>query len=258
MKLLNRTGKITLPTRWQYWRVTLPLALLLIKSLKVTILLACPSALLLGELPQYKGRTIAPVMSATGADWLKRNERKRMELPDKVVDALGLQPGMTVADVGAGIGYFSWRMAKRVGLEGRVLAVDIQIEMLECLKVELRKRHINNVEAVLGTPTNPRLPPNSVDLALMVDVYHEFQHPEAMIAKIRDSLKKDGRMVLIEYRGEDPTVPIRSEHKMTTEQVLTEILPMGFQLKNKLDFLPWQHIFIFKKIQQVKPLSKTH
>jgi len=246
MKLQNRICKILILSKLKYWCLTLPVALLLIKSSTVTMP-ACPSALWLREPPQYKGRTIAPVMSAAGANWLKRDERKRMELPDKVVDALGLQPGMTVADVGAGIGYFSWRMAKQVGAEGRVLAVDIQIEMLEGLKMELRKRHIKNVEAVLGTSTNPRLPPNSVDLALLVDVYHEFQHPEAMISKIRDSLKKDGRMVLVEYRGEDPTVPIRSVHKMTTAQVLTEILPMGFQLKKKLEFLPWQHIFIFKK-----------
>ncbi len=196
---------------------------------------------------QYKGRTVAPVMSAAGADWLKREERERTELPDKLVDALEIQPRMIVADVGAGIGYFSWRIAKRVGPEGRVLAVDIQPEMLERLKLEMSQREIKNVKPILGTPVDPNLPTHSVDLALLVDVYHEFQHPEAMVAKIRNSLKKNGRMVLVEYRGEDPTVPIKPEHKMTVQQVLKEILPMGFQLQIRLDFLPWQHIFIFTR-----------
>ena len=197
--------------------------------------------------PRYKGRIIAPVMSAAGADWLNRPEREKTEMPDRLLDALQIEPGMTVADVGAGIGYFSWRIAKRVGAEGRVLAVEIQPEMLERLGVEMKKRDIRNVRSILGTPEDPRLPSRSVDLALMVDVYHEFRHPEAMISRIRQSLKDDGRMVLVEYRGEDPAVPIRPEHKMTVKQVLLEILPMGFRLQSRLDFLPWQHVFIFAK-----------
>ena len=196
---------------------------------------------------RYKGRIIAPVMSAAGADWLNRPEREKTEMPDRLLDALQIEPGMTVADVGAGIGYFSWRIAKRVGAEGRVLAVEIQPEMLERLGMEMRKRDIRNVRSILGTPVDPNLPAQSVDLALMVDVYHEFQHPEAMVAKIRESLKENGRMVLVEYRGEDPTVPIRPEHKMTVKQVLLEVLPMGFRLQSRLDFLPWQHVFIFVK-----------
>lgn len=197
--------------------------------------------------PRYKGRIIAPVMSAAGADWLNRPEREQTEMPDRLLDALQIKPGMTVADVGAGIGYFSWRIARRVGPEGRVLAVEIQPEMLERLGVEMRKRDISNVRSILGTPLDPNLPARKVDLALMVDVYHEFRHPEAMVAKIRQSLKDDGRMVLVEYRGEDPTVPIRPEHKMTARQVLLEILPMGFRLQSRLDFLPWQHVFVFVK-----------
>lgn len=197
--------------------------------------------------PRYKGRVIAPVMSAAGADWLNRAEREKMEMPDRLLDALQIEPGMTVADVGAGIGYFSWRIAGRVGPEGRVLAVEIQPEMLERLGAEMKKRDIRNVRSILGTPVDPNLPAQSVDLALMVDVYHEFQHPEAMVARIRRSLKDDGRMVLVEYRGEDPTVPIRPEHKMTVKQVLREILPMGFRLQSRLDFLPWQHVFVFVK-----------
>ncbi len=197
--------------------------------------------------PRYKGRVIAPVMSASGADWLNRPEREKTEMPDRLLDALEIKPGMTVADVGAGIGYFSWRIARRVGPEGRVLAVEIQPEMLERLGVEMRKRNISNVRSILGTPVDPILPAQSVDLVLMVDVYHEFRHPEEMVAKIRKSLKQDGRMVVVEYRGEDPTVPIRPEHKMTVKQVLLEILPMGFRLQSRLDFLPWQHIFVFVK-----------
>ena len=197
--------------------------------------------------PRYKGRIIAPVMSAAGADWLNRPEREKTELPDRLLDALQIKPGMTVADVGAGIGYFSWRIARRVGADGRVLAVEIQPEMLERLGAEMRKRNIRNVRSILGTAADPNLPAQSVDLALMVDVYHEFRHPEAMVARIRQSLKDDGRMVLVEYRGEDPTVPIRPEHKMTVKQVLLEILPMGFRLQSRLDFLPWQHVFVFVK-----------
>lgn len=202
---------------------------------------------------RYKGRLIAPVMSASGADWLNRAEREEMEMPDRLLDALEIKPGMTVADVGAGIGYFSWRIARRVGAEGRVLAVEIQSEMLERLGAEMKKRNIGNVQSLLGTPVDPRLPARSVDLALLVDVYHEFQHPEAMVDRIRNSLKDDGRMVLVEYRGEDPTVPIRPEHKMTARQVLLEILPMGFRLQSRLDFLPWQHVFIFVKDSESQP-----
>ena len=232
--------------------VTLLYFLLLTATLASTLHDAASDSSAQGP-PRYKGRVIAPVMSASGADWLNRSEREKMEMPDRLLDALEIEPGMTVADVGAGIGYFSWRIARRVGPEGRVLAVEIQPEMLERLGVEMRKRNIGNVRSILGTPVDPVLPAQSVDLALMVDVYHEFQHPEEMVAKIRKSLKDDGRMVLVEYRGEDPTVPIRPEHKMTAKQVLLEILPMGFRLQSRLDFLPWQHVFIFVKDSVNRP-----
>lgn len=195
----------------------------------------------------YKGRVIAPVMSAEGADWLVRAEREEFEQPEKVVDALNLQKGMVVADIGAGVGYFSLRIAKRVGPEGKVLAVDIQPEMLSLLKQNQEREGLTNVEPILGTVADPHLPQAMVDLALLVDVYHECQYPEEMITQIRNSLKRNGRLVLIEYRGEDPTVPIKPEHKMTVKQVLAEIEPMGFQLKEQLEFLPWQHIFVFMK-----------
>jgi ubiquinone/menaquinone biosynthesis C-methylase UbiE len=195
----------------------------------------------------YKGRPIAPVMSAAGADWLTREDRERYEEPEKVLDALDIREGMTVADVGAGVGYFTLRLAKRVTNSGRVLAVDVQPEMLSLLKKNAEREKLRNIDLLLGTPTNPDLPPRSVDLALLVDVYHEFEYPEEMIQSIRNSLKPDGRLVLVEYRGEDPKVPIKPEHKMTVKQVLSEIEPMGFRLKEKLDFLAWQHILIFTK-----------
>ena len=195
----------------------------------------------------YKGRVIAPVMSAEGADWLVRTEREEFEQPEKVIDALKLQKGMFVADIGAGVGYFSLRMAKRIGPRGNVLAVDIQPEMLKLLSKNLAQEGLTNVEPILGTETDPHLPQAMIDLALLVDVYHECRYPEEMIAQIRNSLKQDGRLVLIEYRGEDPNVPIKPEHKMTVKQVLAEIEPMGFQLKERLEFLPWQHIFVFQK-----------
>ena len=247
----------SLPVPGSSARLKHPLAILLFVLVATAAsLLALPLAASdrSGDGPvRYKGRVIAPVMSASGADWLNRAEREEMEMPDRLLDALEIEPGMTVADVGAGIGYFSWRMARRVGDEGRVLAVEIQPEMLERLGVEMKKRDIGNVRSILGTPVDPGLPARSVDLALLVDVYHEFRHPEAMVGRIRESLKEDGRMVLVEYRGEDPAVPIRPEHKMTARQVLLEILPMGFRLQSRLDFLPWQHVFIFVKDSESRP-----
>lgn len=196
---------------------------------------------------KYKGRTIAPVMSASGANWLKRESRASIELPEQLLDALDITPGMTIADVGAGIGYFSWRLSKRVGPTGLVYATDIQKRMIALLNYELKKRKIDNVRTILGTASDPNLPRDSIDIALLVDVYHEFKYPETMVSKLRQALRNDGKLVLVEYRGEDPNVPIKLEHKMTVQQVLKEILPMGFRLKTKLDFLPWQHLFIFVK-----------
>ena len=186
-------------------------------------------------------------MGAAGADWLMREDRDKFEQPDKVLDALKIQPGMTVADVGAGNGYFTLRLARRVKDSGRVFAVDIQQGMLDQLEINRKQEGLKNIELVLSTPTDPRLPRAAIDLALLVDVYHEFQQPEEMVAGIRASLKPEGVLVLVEYRGEDPSVPIKPEHKMTVAQVLREIEPMGFRLRKKLDFLPWQHIFIFEK-----------
>ena len=191
-------------------------------------------------------RRIAHVMSADGADWLVRPERESEEHPDQALDAIGIERGSVVGDVGAGVGYMSWRMAARVGPGGAVYAEDIQPEMLEKLKQNMRKRHISNVREVLGSTEDPKLPANTLDLVLLVDVYHEFSEPEKMLDHIHDALKPGGRLVLLEYRAEDPKVPIRPEHKMTVEQVRAEVQPEGFRFYRAIETLPEQHIIVFR------------
>jgi SAM-dependent methyltransferase len=192
-------------------------------------------------------RQIAPLFSTEHADWLVRPDRDQTEQPEKVLDALQIRQGSTVADVGAGVGYFTWRLARRVGPQGKVIAVDVQQKMLDLLAENLRQRQISNVELVLGGVKDPRLPEGAVDLVLLVDVYHEFSEPEAMMTAIRRSLKPDGRVVLVEYRKEDPNIPILPLHKMSVEEVRSEIEPLGLGLRQALEFLPTQHILIFTK-----------
>ncbi len=193
------------------------------------------------------GRRFAQVMGPGGADWLVRPERIEEEEPDKALDAIGLELGQTVADLGAGVGYMTWRMAKRVGPQGTVYGQDIQPYMLEQLQKNMRERGITNVKTILGGLTDPKLPAASLDLLLMVDVYHEFSEPQKMLRGIHEALKPGGRLVLIEYRGEDPTVPIRPEHKMTVKQVRAELEPEGFKFEKSLETLPRQHILIFRR-----------
>jgi ubiquinone/menaquinone biosynthesis C-methylase UbiE len=192
-------------------------------------------------------RRIATVMGAGGADWLTRPERESDEHPDQAMDAIGIARGSTVADVGAGVGYFTWRLAQRVGANGIVYGEDIQLEMLNALRQNVQTRHLDNVRPVLGTPVNPKLPKESVDLVLLVDVYHEFSEPEKMLDRIRESLKPGGRLVLLEYRAEDPRVPIKPEHKMTVAQVRAEVQPEGFRFDKTIEVLPQQHIIIFRR-----------
>jgi ubiquinone/menaquinone biosynthesis C-methylase UbiE len=192
-------------------------------------------------------RRIAGVMGAGGADWLTRPERESDERPDQVLDAIGIARGSTVADVGAGVGYFTWRLAERVGANGIVYGEDIQTEMLQALRKNMEARHISNVQPILGTPEDPKLPKESIDLVLLVDVYHEFSEPEKMLDRIRESLKVGGRLVLLEYRAEDPKVPIRPEHKMTVAQVRAEVQPEGFRFDQTIEVLPQQHIIIFRR-----------
>jgi ubiquinone/menaquinone biosynthesis C-methylase UbiE len=170
----------------------------------------------------YMGREIAQVMSYHGAPWLERAERMEEERTDLVLAALDLKPGMTVADIGAGSGYYSWRMGERVGSGGTVYAVDIQPEMLKLLQRQMSQRGAANVKALLGTTTDPRLPAGKLDLVLMVDVYHEFEYPYEMLASIARALKPDGRLVFVEYRANDPAVPIKALHTMTEAQVRRE------------------------------------
>ena len=192
-------------------------------------------------------RRIAQVMSADGADWLVRPERESDERPDQALDAIGVQSGSTVADIGAGVGYFTWRLAARVGTGGVVYGEDIQQRMLDQLTKNMSARHLTNVRAVLGTTEDPKLPANSIDLVILVDVYHEFSEPEKMLDRIREALKPGGRIVFLEYRAEDPNVPIRPEHKMTVKQVRAEVEPEGYRFDKTIEVLPQQHIIVFKK-----------
>jgi precorrin-6B methylase 2 len=195
----------------------------------------------------YMGREISQVMGYPGADWLERGSRQREERPDLLLDALALAPGMAVADVGAGTGYYSWRIAARTGEAGRVYAVDVQPQMLALLEERMRERGARNVQPVLGTATDTGLPPQSVDLALMVDVYHELLHPREIIASVMRALRPGGRLVLVEYRAEDDRVPIKRLHKMSQAQIRREIGEQGLLWQQTVATLPWQHIVIFRK-----------
>ena len=194
------------------------------------------------------GRHIAGVCGFGGCEtWLERPEREQEENPDGALDALNLKPGMSVADVGAGTGYMSLKMAKRVGPTGKVYAEDVQPEMLQRVRANAQKAKVSNVETVQGSFTDPMLPKGQMDLVLLVDVYHEFSEPQKMLRGIRESLKPDGRLVLLEYRKEDPKIPIREEHKMTVAEVKTELEAEGFLLGPVIETLPRQHILILTK-----------
>ncbi len=184
-------------------------------------------------------------MSAAGADWLTRPERIQEEDPDRMLASLDIKKGSVVADVGAGVGYHVWRLSEIVGPAGKVIAEDIQEEMLRLLQKNIDDRKLLNVEMILGTPTDPKLPANALDLVLMVDVYHEFSDPATMMRHIRSALKPDGRLVLVEFRKEDPNVPIQPLHKMSVQDVRSELEPFGFKFQRSLEFLPWQHIIFF-------------
>jgi SAM-dependent methyltransferase len=193
------------------------------------------------------GRRIAQVMGFGGADWLDRSERESEENPEGALDAIGIKPGMVVADVGAGTGYMTLRLAARVGESGKVYAEDVQPEMLRRLRQNAAAAKLTNIQTVLGGEADPKLPPGALDLILMVDVYHEFSQPQKMVRKMRESLKPDGRLVLLEYRKEDPSIPIRPEHKMSVQEVRMELEPEGFHLDQVLETLPRQHILILTK-----------
>ena len=191
------------------------------------------------------GRRYAPVMGYQGAPWLERGEREDEEAPDVALDVLKIPKGASVADIGAGSGYVTVRLAARVGPTGRVFANDVQPQMLNLLARRLASSRITNVTLIEGTFDDPKLPPASLDLALMVDVYHELSQPQAMLRHLRESLKPGGRLVLLEYRKEDPTVPIKPEHKMSVAEAKMEVEAEGFILSKVDEALPRQHILIF-------------
>ena len=193
------------------------------------------------------GRRIAPVMSLSGADWLDREERAQEEQPEKAIAELNLKPGMFVGDVGAGTGFYAIRLAKCVSPDGVVYANDIQPGMLERLSVNAAAGKVTNIVNVLGTESDPRLPAGKLDLILLVDVYHEFSRPQRMLDRMRESLKPGGRLVLLEFRKEDPSVPIRPEHKMSTQEVKAEVTPEGYTFEKVVDTLPWQQMIFFRE-----------
>jgi len=191
-------------------------------------------------------RRPAPVMSAAGADWLEREGREEEQRPAEIIRTMGLKNGDRVADLGCGTGFFARRMARAVGPRGTVYAVDIQPEMLEQTKALAERDGVTNVVAVLGAADDPRLPAAGLDWILLVDVYHEFQQPGPMLARIRAALKPKGRVALVEYRLEgDSAAHIRREHRMSVEQILAEWTPSGFRLVGRHEFLPTQHFLVF-------------
>ena len=206
---------------------------------------ASPSADGIGK--RYMGREISGVMGWQGAGWLERDEREKEERTDILVDELALQPGMVVADIGAGTGYIARRMAARVGAAGRVYAVDVQPEMVSLLDALARQPGLANVRPILGTVRDVLLPAASVDLAIMVDVYHELEFPHEVLTSVLRALKPGGRLVFVEYRAEDPRVPIKALHKMSEAQVRAEAAVHPLVWERTANTLPWQHVVVFRK-----------
>jgi ubiquinone/menaquinone biosynthesis C-methylase UbiE len=216
----------------------------------LAILLACSVAAQSPGVHPISGRRYAPVMGYQGAAWLERAERLEEEEPDVAISRLNIPKGAAVADIGAGSGYMTVRLSDRVGPAGTVYATDVQPQMLEILRRRLADKRITNVALIQGAIDDPRLPKASVDLELMVDVYHELSEPQAMLHGLRDALKPGGRLVLLEYRKEDPAIPIKFEHKMSVAEAKLEVEHEGFTLSKVDEVLPWQHILIFTKREQ--------
>jgi ubiquinone/menaquinone biosynthesis C-methylase UbiE len=193
------------------------------------------------------GRVIAQVMGVEGAPWLDRPEREREEEPSKAVAALEIRRGQVVADVGAGSGYYTVRLAERVGPEGKVFATDIQPGMLALIRQRVAREKLAQVEVVQASVERTGLPEGQLDLVLMVDVYHELSRPQDALRQLRSSLKPDGRLVLIEFRKESAWVPIREDHKMSVAEARMEVEAEGFRFDRVIDVLPWQHILVFRR-----------
>lgn len=227
------------------------MALPLRRRLGILLLLLAPAALTCAGSAQTSGshpvtgRRFADVMSHRGAPWLDRAERDREEHTTRAVELLGVTPGMVVADFGAGSGYYTERLAKKVGPTGRVLAVDIQPEMLELLGARMTRLGLTNVELIRNTPDDTGLPAGAVDLVLMVDVYHELSEPQLVLRRMKAALSPTGRIAILEFRKEDPDVPIRLEHKMSVADATAEFGAEGYRLVRRVDALPWQHLLFF-------------
>jgi len=211
------------------------------------IVFACSLAAQTPGVHPISGRQFAPVMGYQGAAWLERSERLQEEEPDLAISILKIPKGAAVADIGAGSGYMTIRLSDRVGPAGTVFATDVQPQMIEILRRRLAAKHITNVTLVQGAVDDPRLPPASVDLELMVDVYHELSEPQAMLRGLRAALKPGGRLVLLEYRKEDRSIPIKPEHKMSVAEAKLEVEHEGFTLADVDESLPWQHILTFRR-----------
>jgi ubiquinone/menaquinone biosynthesis C-methylase UbiE len=192
------------------------------------------------------GRIFAPVMGVAGAGWLERQEREDEEAPSKAIDLLELKPGMVVADIGAGSGYYASRIAKRVGPSGHVYATDIQPGMIELLERRIKSEGLSNMTTVLGAADDPKLPAKSIDLAIMVDVYHELQQPQIFLQRLKDAFKPGGRLVLLEFRKEDPKIPILEVHKMSVAEVEQEMRAEGYEVEKVVGGLPWQHLIVVR------------
>jgi ubiquinone/menaquinone biosynthesis C-methylase UbiE len=201
-------------------------------------------------LTEYMGRRIAQTMHYSGAEWLTRDNREQEERCSLLLTNLGVKRGQTICDMGCGNGFYTVQLAKMTGPEGRVYAVDIQPEMLRLLKRRADEHRVRNITPVLGTLSDPKLPKGKMDLILLVDVYHEFSHPEQMLAAMRDALAPDGLCALVEFRAEDETVPIKPEHKMSKQQIMKEWPASGFKLVKEFDGLPWQHLMFFARDEQ--------
>jgi ubiquinone/menaquinone biosynthesis C-methylase UbiE len=214
-------------------------------SAPIALLLAAVIAAQAPGVHPISGRRFAPVMGYQGAGWLERAERDEEEAPDIALNVLKIPKGASVADIGAGSGFITERLSARVGPTGRVFANDLQPQMLQILGRRLALRNITNVTLVQGTVDDPKLDPASVDLEIMVDVYHELSQPQAMLRRLRAALKPGGRLVLLEYRKEDPTIPIKFEHKMSVAEAKMELEAEGFTLAKVDEALPRQHILIF-------------
>ena len=204
-----------------------------------------PSADGIGK--RYMGREISAVMGWQGAAWLEREERAREERTDLLMAALALQPGMVVADIGAGTGYLARRMAPAVMPGGKIWAVDVQPEMVRLLQAGAKRGGLTQIEARLGAVDDIRLPAASVDLAVMVDVHHELAQPYELMASVMEALKPGGRVVFVEYKAEDPRVPIKPLHKMTEAQIRREAAVFALDWERTVHTLPWQHVVVFRK-----------